>query len=584
MTLYNGIQIDYSKDQLLTEFGMTLAKEKYLKGKEKSPQEAFARTAVSFCGGDMELAQRIYNYASNLWIGFASPVLSNSTYEGETTKSLPISCFAGFVPDSIDGLLEHKVEIAKLTIAGGGTAGGWSNVRSISNKAPGPIPFIKVMDSIMDAYQQGEVRRGAYAAYLDVSHPDIIEFLKLRVPTGDASRKCNSIGFHNAVNITDEFMEAVVNNTTFNLVDPKSKEVKEVVNARDLWEEILTTRNRTGEPYLHFSDTSNRALPDFQKALGLRVSHSNLCSEIMLPTNEERTFVCCLSSLNLEYYDSWYNTSIVEDMVTFLDNVMSVFIEKCPDDLSKARFSAYKERALGLGAMGYHSYLQKNNLPFGSKESKKINLEMFSIIKTRALKQTYHLGSLRGEPDDCKGTGRRNSHLLAIAPTANNATIVGTSASIEAENGNAYVQQTRIGNFLVKNKFLEPQLEKLGMNNAETWKSIIVNEGSIQHLDVPDDIKEVFKTAFEIDQLDVVEQAGDRQRFICQGQSTNLFFKKGTTKAYFNKVHIEAWRQGCKSLYYVRSKTDKAKSASVKQERFALISNERPDEDCEACQ
>lgn len=582
MTSYNGIQIDYNRDNLFTQFGITLAREKYLKGNEKSPQEAFARTAVAFCGGDLQLAQRIYDYASRHWLGFASPVLSNSVYPGEQQKSLPISCFAGAVPDSIDGLLNHSSEIARLTVAGGGTAGHWSDIRAVSGKAPGPIPFIKTMDALIEAYQQGKVRRGAYAAYLDVSHPDILEFVKIRVPTGDASRKCNSVGFHNAVNISDAFMEAVISDIDWNLIDPHSGEVRDTIRARFLWEEILQTRYRTGEPYLNFVDTINRALPQAQKDLGLTVKGSNLCNEIHLPTDENRTFVCCLSSLNAEYYDDWKNTRIVEDMITFLDNIITVFIEHCPDTLGKAKYSAMRERALGLGVMGWHSLLQKRFIAFSSREAYELNEELFALIESRSDKQSRFLAKMRGESPDMVGTGRRNSHLTAIAPTANNAIIVGTSPSIEPENGNAYVQQTRIGNFLVKNKFLEQILDNLGMNTEEVWLGIIANEGSVQHLNIPPQVKEVFKTAFEIDQLDIIGQAGDRQQYIEQGQSLNLFFGLGTTKAYFNKVHIEAWKQGCKGLYYCRVKVqNKVKAASIKTDRADI---KVESEDCEACQ
>lgn len=584
MTQYNGIEIDYSRDELLGNFGLTLAREKYLKGNEKSPQEAYARTAVAFCGGDMALAQRVYDYVSKRYIGFASPVLSNSTYPGEKTKALPISCFGSYVGDSIDELLAHEAEIARLTVSGGGTAGHWSDIRSVSNKAPGPIPFIKIMDSIIDGFQQGQQRRGAYAAYLDVSHPDIEEFIKLRVPTGDASRRCNSVGFHHAVNISDTFMDAVFNDKDWNLIDPHTKEVKSTLKARYLWEEILLTRHRTGEPYLTFIDTVNRALPDFQKNLGLKCNGMQLCNEITLPTNKERSFVCCLSSLNAEMYREWKDTNIVEDMITFLDNVIQVFIDNCPDTLAKSKYSATMERALGLGVMGLHSLYQKEFITFESPEAFALNEELFRTIKTRALAQTLVLGKERGEPEDCKGTGRRNSHLLAVAPTANNAIIIGTTPSIEPQPANVYVQKTRIGTFAVKNKFLEDYLESIGKNTDEVWNSITVNDGSVQHLDISDEAKAVFRTAVETDQMAIVEQAGQRQKYICQGQSLNLFFKAGTTKKYFREVHERAFKVGCKGLYYVRSKVSNAvKAASVTKVREQIKVDVEPEE-CLSCQ
>ena len=582
MTQYNGIEIDYSRDDLLEEFGLTLLKEKYLKNNEKSPQEAYARTAVAFCGGDLELAQRIYDYVSKRYVGFASPVLSNSTYAGEPIKSLPISCFASMAPDNLQGLIDHSSEIRWLTVMGGGTAGHWSSIRAVSDKAPGPIPFIKTLDADIDAYAQGKTRRGSYAAYLDVSHPDIMEFIKLRVPTGDASRKCNSVGFHNAVNISDAFMKAVKENSDWPLIDPHSKEVRDIVKARELWQEILITRHRTGEPYLTFIDTANRALPIYQRKKGLSIKGSNLCNEIYLPTDEERSFVCCLSSLNAEMYREWYDTNIVEDLVTFLDNVIQVFIDNCPPQLSKSKYSAMMERALGLGVMGLHSLYQKEFIPFESKEAFDLNNELFALIKDRATLQTYKLAQERGEPEDCKGTGRRNSHLLAVAPTANNAIIIGTSPSIEPQPANVYLQKTRIGSFVVKNKFLKEHLAKLGLDTEETWKSITINDGSVQHLDIPDDVKAVFRTAIETDQMAIVEQAGERQKYICQGQSLNLFFKAETTKKYFREVHERAFEVGCKGLYYVRAKTkNSVRAASTKQERQKI---DVEPESCEACQ
>ena len=584
MTKYNGIDIDYTRDSNLSEFGLTLLKEKYLKENETSPQEAFARAAVAYCGGDLALAQRIYNYASNQWVGFASPVLSNATYPDEPVKNLPISCYLSYVTDSVRGLLDHVVEIANLTVLGGGTGGHWVEVRSSSNKSPGSIPFIKSMDTIIDTYQQGQTRRGAYAAYKPISDPDIQEFLKIRIPTGDSSRKCHSVGFHNAVIITDEFMGAVHKDLDFSLIDPHSKEVKEIVKARVLWEELLTTRVRTGEPYILFIDTVNRYFPEAQKKQGLKCYASNLCIEIVLATNNERTAVCCLSSLNVEKYDEWKDTPIVQDMITFLDNVLQVFIDNAPETISKAKYSAEMERALGLGVMGYHAYLKKNNWAFGSDEAYKFNNVVFNLIQDRAIAQSLILGKEKGESPDMRGTGRRNSHLLALAPTANNAILVGTSPSIEPDNSNLFVHKTRVGSFLVKDKYLEIELDKIGLNTNIVWKKISEDKGSIQNIkEIPDNIKQVFKTAFEIDQIDIIRQAADRQQYICQSQSLNIFLNAGVTKAYVNKVHLLAHELGVKSLYYIRNNTTTITSISKETDRVSILPDSN-ESSCEACE
>lgn len=412
-----------------------------------------------------------------------------------------------------------------------------------------------------------------------------MEFIKLRVPTGDASRKCLSLGFHNAVNITDDFMNAVLSDADWDLVDPHTKEVKSTIKARELWQEILTIRVRTGEPYLWFIDTVNNTLNEPQRRKGLRNHGSNLCSEISLVTDIDRTAVCCLSSVNLEKYDEWKDTNLVADMITFLDNVLQIFIDNAPDFISKAKYSAQQERAIGLGVMGYHAYLKKQRWAFGSDEAYKFNVEVFKDIQTKAINQSLVLGTERGVPPDCEGSGRRNSHVMALAPTANNAIIVGTSPSIEPDNGNAYTHDTRVGMFLVKDKYLEEELVARGLNTDEVWLSIISNKGSIQQLDLPDNLKEVFKTAFEIDQLDIVKQAADRQKFIDQGQSLNLFFTSGVSRAYVNKVHLLGHKLGVKAFYYARNNADKVKATSIVNDRVVLTEHvENTQEGCESCE
>jgi ribonucleoside-diphosphate reductase alpha chain len=491
----NKIAIDYSRDENFTAQALKLLTDYYMLSDESSPQESFARAALAYSGGDNALAQRIYDYASNRWFMFASPVLSNAPRDGEPVKGLPISCFLTYVGDNLDSLISHNSETAWLSVKGGGVGGHWSDVRGVSDKAPGPIPFMKVVDSGMTAWKQGRTRKGSYAAYLDVSHPDIVEFINFKVPTGDTNRKCFNL--FNAVNITDEFMEAVENGTEWQLRDPHDGDVRDSIPARTLWQRILEARFRTGSPYLHFIDESNRQLPDSQKALGLTINGSNLCSEITLPTSEERTAVCCLSSVNLEKYDEWRDTGMVGDLVRFLDNVLEFFIKNAPRELSKAVYSARRERSIGLGAMGWHGYLQKNNLPWESISAKFANQRIFADIHAQAHEESVRLGKEREEAPDMAGTGRRNAHLLAIAPNANSSIICGCSASIEPIKSNAYTHRTRAGAHLVKNSYLEEVLDVLGQNTQETWKSIVNAQGSVQHLEfLSDEQRDVFKTAY----------------------------------------------------------------------------------------
>ena len=585
------IKIDKTKDDLLANYAVGMLKDFYLTEYESSPQEAFKRASTAWSKYkdemDEDLAQRLYNYVSNKWFMFASPVLSNAPNGSKQGKGMPISCFLTYVPDTLEGLIDHTAELRWLSVYGGGVGGHWSDVRTVSDIAPGPMPFLHTVDADMIAYRQGKTRKGSYAAYMDVSHPDVIEFLNMRIPTGDVQRK--ALNLHNAINISDAFMDAVSNGTTWDLKDPKDNRVKETVDARKLWERIIETRFRTGEPYLNFIDTANADLPQNLKDLGLKINGSNLCNEIHLPTSAERTAVCCLSSLNLEYYDDWKDTSIVRDLVRMLDNVLQYFIENAPDTITRAKYSASRERSIGLGAMGFHSLLQKHGVAWESELAKEINTVVFNHIKEEAVAETELLAEERGEYPDGEGTGRRNSHLLAIAPNASSGVILSTSPSIEPLKANAYTHRTRAGSFLVKNKYLEEILTAKGENNDAIWTSIITKKGSVQHLPfLTEGEKAVFKTADELDQNWVVQHAADRQKFICQGQSVNLFFPSGAPKSYVNQVHLRAWKEGLKGLYYLRTESkQRAENVSEKVERVALQGDKRnivySKKDCPFC-
>lgn len=900
---YFGVEIDLSRDGTLSDFASTLLNQYYMLEDEDSPQEAFARAAIAYSEGDDEFAQRIYDYVSKGWFMYASPVLSNAPRPGEAWRALPISCFLGWVEDTLEGLIDHSTELRWLSVKGGGVGGHWSSIRSVSDKSPGPIPFLKTVDADMNAFRQGKcyhpdvevltdrgyikfpdltdldkvaqvsssgevsfvkpielvkeyhngslirvvdeknvdimvtpnhsmvidrktkdgwnndfqkiradllpshsevrmafsgkikndnkesfsnsdrllvafqadgtnyngksiefhlkkqrkidrllrlvresnysynliyrndgtctigvkvsgvravpdvsssaweakdlswvkpetrsyewlmsfldevsnwdsckratnftysstnkscanvvftaatlagkrarikeqqkeyprknsfyvvvsnknhfttqgvrkeeipydghvycalvpegrllvrsngrplvcgnTRKGSYAAYLDVSHPDIIEFLQMRIPTGgDPNRKCFNL--HNAVNITDDFMNAAIEDREWNLIDPADGTVRDSVGARELLQRIIETRYRTGEPYLHFIDTSNRALPQPLKDLGLRINGSNLCSEIFLPTNSERTAVCCLSSLNLSKWDEWKDTNIVQDLIRMLDNVLDTFINHAPKELWKAINSAKRERSIGLGAMGFHDLLQKNNIPWESAMATGLNKSIFEDIKARAVEGTQILAKEKGPYPDGPESGRRNAHLMAIAPNANSSIISDTSPSIEPWKSNAYTHRTRAGSFLVKNPELEKVLDKYydEKGKEEAWNSVILNQGSVQHLDVLSDWeKQVFKTAFELDQRWVVEHSGARQEFICQGQSVNLFFPAGSDKNYVLMTHIKAWKMGLKALYYLRTNAGvDPEKVSAKVERVALADYAGEEEECLSCQ
>ena len=582
--------INKDRDELLTDFGKTTLKDRYLLPSEDSPQEAFMRAAKAYSDND-EMAQRIYDYASKMWFMFSTPILSN----GGTKRGMPISCFLNYVGDSREGLTGHYTENAWLTSIGGGIGGYWGDVRSDGtltsggSQSSGSIPFLHVVDSEIMAFSQGKTRRGSYAAYMDVSHPEILEFLDIRKPSGgDIHRKC--LNLHHGVNISNDFMSLIEKciaeptyDDTWNLIDPHTKEIIRTVSARDLWLKILENRVATGEPYVSFIDHINDALPETQKALGLKVRHSNLCTEITLPTAEDRTAVCCLSSVNLETYDEWKdNKMFIGDLVRFLDNVLTSFIENAPDHVFRAKFSATQERSIGLGAMGFHAYLQKCGIPFESALAKAKNLNIFKYIKTEAVAESKRLAVKRGEAPDMEGTGMRNAHLLAIAPNASSSIICGTtSPSIEPYRANAYVQKTMSGSFLVKNKHLEKLLETKGINNDKTWTSILANRGSVLHLkDLSDYEKDIYKTSIEINQQWIIEHAADRQPFICQGQSLNVFVPADVNIKELHDIHMLAWKRKLKTLYYCRSEAIKrAELVSLKVERTII-----PEADCLACE
>ncbi len=569
------VKIDYSRDSLLTPFGITTLADRYFTDGEKSPQDAFARAAEAFSDSP-EMAQRIYDYASKLWFMFSTPILSN----GGTKRGMPISCFLNFVPDSRGGLTGHYTENAWLSSMGGGIGGYWGRVRSNGvntsggSRSSGAIPFLKVVDAEVLAFAQGVTRRASYAAYLDISHPEIEEFLEMRKPSGgDANRRC--LNLHHGVNITDAFMVAVERGADWELIDPHSKVVVRTLPARDLWQRLLDMRMQTGEPYIHFIDASNRALPDSQKKLGLAVHQSNLCSEITLPTNDERTAVCCLSSVNLATWDEWKDDpQFIKDLVRFLDNVLSYFIENAPPELSKAVYSASQERSIGLGAMGFHALLQSYGLAFDSPMAVGINHRIFKHIKEQASRATRELAGERGAaPDSSLSDPVRNMHLMAIAPNASSSIICGdTSPSIEPYRANAYTAKTKTGSFLVKNPYLTRVLAEMGKDTHEVWSSIITNGGSVQHLQFLNETqKGVFKTAIEIDQRWIVDHAAERQEYICQAQSVNVFLPANADVTLLHHVHFRAWKKGLKSLYYLRSEAiRRAETVSTKIARSAL--------------
>ena len=588
------MQLNYKRDKYLSEFSIKTLEDRYLVGDEKSPQEAFARAATTFADDDNH-AQRLYDYASKLWFMFSTPVLSN----GGTKRGLPISCFLNYVDDSREGITDHYTENAFLSSVGGGVGGCWSGVRSVGSKtsngseSTGVIPFMKVVDAEMLAFSQGVTRRGSYAAYLDMSHPEIEEFLDVRKPTGgDINRK--STNLHHGVVIGDDFMELIERATrtagfddSWDLIDPHSNAVVKTVSAKALWVKLIQNRVETGEPYIMFGDTVDEAVPEFQRKMGLKVHQSNLCSEITLPTDKDRTAVCCLSSVNLEEYDEWKNNDqFIPDLIRMLDNVIEHFINYAPDQLSRAKYSASQERSLGLGAMGFHAYLQRHNIPFESAMAKSRNMQMFSRIKSEADRATRQLAEERGPCPDGQNYGVRNAHLLAIAPNASSSIICGnTSPSIEPYRANAFTQKTKTGSSLLKNEYLENILQDLGEDTDEVWKSIVTSNGSVQHLDFLDDwTKDVFKTAVELDQRWVIEMAADRQEHICQSQSLNVFFPADVSKQELHAVHMMAWKRGVKTLYYLRSEAIKRAETVSDEVLRQRIFESIDDDGCLACE
>ena len=619
---YLGIKIDYNKENKLNKFSLDTLKDRYLyeASGETHAQEAFARASVfgaTFKGvTDFELAQRLYEYSSDLWFMFSTPILSN----GGTNRGLPISCFLNYVPDSRDGLSSHYDENIWLASSGGGIGGYWGDIRSNgiatanNSRSTGSIPFMKVVDSQMLAFNQGVTRRGSYASYMDIDHPEIEEFINIRKESGgDINRKCLNI--HNGVNLTNEFLQAVQEDNDWRLIDPKTGEAVKTVSARDLWWQIINARAETGEPYMINIDTCNEFLPKEQKALGLDIKQSNLCSEITLPTNEERTAVCCLSSVNLEHYDEWStNESFIQDLITMLDNVIQHFIDNAIDTtelgdynanfkrfkshiregkegFTKSSFSAYRERSLGLGAMGFHAYLQKNNITFEGIFATGFNNKAFSHIKSKSVDASKVLAETRGEAPDITGSGMRNAHLMAIAPNASSSIICGgTSPSIEPYRANIFTHKTLSGSYQVKNKYLDKVISKKKENKIEIWKEITANKGSIQSMDIfTDKEKEIFKTADELNQIWIVEHAHMRQQYVCQSQSVNLFFvsPKATENQdvhdeylqYLNDVHWYAMHK-LKSLYYFRSESARdAENVNIKIPRINL-----EDTECIACE
>ncbi|TCU55895.1 ribonucleoside-diphosphate reductase alpha chain [Novosphingobium sp. PhB57] len=554
---------DDSRDALLTDFGKETLDDRYLLPGEKY-QDLFARVADAYAD-DQDHAQRLYDYISKLWFMPATPVLSN----GGTGRGLPISCYLNSVDDSLEGIVSTWNENVWLASRGGGIGTYWGNVRGIgepvglNGKTSGIIPFVRVMDSLTLAISQGSLRRGSAACYLDVSHPEIEEFLEIRKTSGDFNRK--ALNLHHGVLLTDEFMEAVRDGTDFALRSPKDGSVRSTVHARSLFQKLVEVRLATGEPYLVFSDTVNRMMPKHHRDLGLKVSTSNLCSEITLPTGRDhlgndRTAVCCLSSLNLETWEEWKGEkSFVEDVLRFLDNVLQDYIDRAPDEMARARYSAARERSVGMGVMGYHSYLQKRGIAFESAMAKALNMQMFQHIAAKADEASLLLANERGPCPDAAEMGvmQRFSCKMAIAPTASISIICGgTSACIEPIPANIYTHKTLSGSFVVKNPYLQKLLASKSKDSNNVWNSILEHGGSVQHLDflTPDE-KGVYKTSFEIDQRWLLEFAADRTPYIDQAQSLNLFIPADVDKWDLMMLHFQAWEKGIKSLYYLRSKS-----------------------------
>lgn len=585
----SAIKLDYTKDNLFDELGMRRLRDAYLRPDEKSPQERFSFVARSL-GSNKEHAQRLYGYMSKHWLSNSTPILSH----GLTKKGLPISCYLSYIPDTSDGLLDTLEEVCALSMAGGGVGLG-IGIRAEDEKSVGVMPHMKVYEAASLAYRQGKTRRGTFAAYLDIDHPNIVPHIEMRKETGDHNLRCQEL--HHAVNIPDRFMELVEGamldenfDDSWELIDPNSKEVREVIRARDLWALILQTRMETGEPFLHFIDTSREALPQFLKDLGLDIVQSNICTEIILPTNKDRTAVCCISSLNLDYWDEWKdNAQFYEDVAEMLDNALEIFIKKAPRRLKRAILSAKRERSIGIGLLGFHSLLQSKGIPFESALASSINRSIMIKMEKHLRSANAHLAMERGEAPDAEGTGRRFSHMIAIAPNATSSIIMGnTSPSIEPFRSNGYRQDTLSGMAINKNKHLDKILKEKCPDEKDynaAWHSVVTNAGSVQQLDFLDDYtKSVFKTATELDQAWIIEHAAERQQFIDQAQSINLFFPATVDVKRLHDIHFLAWKKKLKTLYYCRSdKLFKGNSVSNQSVRFSY-DIKAMEEGCLACE
>jgi len=593
MEEYLGINIDLERDKLFDELGIKRLKESYMREDETSPQQRFAYVSKAF-GSNPDHAQRLYDYSSKHWLSYSTPILSF----GRSSRGMPISCFLNYIEDTAEGLVDNLSETNWLSMLGGGVGIGFG-IRSAGDKSTGVMPHLKIYDASSLAYRQGRTRRGSYAAYLDISHPDIISFLEMRKPTGDPNLRC--LNLHHGINITDDFMRIIEKcmidpdaKDDWELKDPHSGDVREVVSAKHLWQQILELRMHTGEPYIHYIDTSNRLMPQWLKDKGLKIHQSNLCSEITLPTDEKRTAVCCLSSLNLETYDEWKdNPLFLRDVAEMLDNVLTFFINNAPDSISRASYSAERERSIGVGALGFHAYLQRNGIAFEGVMAKVANNRIFKHIREGLDNANKELGAERGEAPDAQGTGNRFSHLMAVAPNASSSIIMGnTSPSVEPYRANAYRQDTLSGSHLNKNRWLDEIIKQKVTDEEynDMWSSIIANDGSVQHLDILDDNeKEVFKTSMEIDQRWVIELAADRQQYIDQAQSINLFFRPDSNIKYVHAIHFMAWKKGLKTLYYCRSeKIGKADKVSKRIERQVIKELDMTEiakgNDCIACE
>ena len=571
----SGLLVDITRDSLFDVLGIKRLKESYMRDDEVSPQERFAYVSKAF-GSNPEHAQRLYDYSSKHWLSYSTPILSY----GRSKRGLPISCFLPYLPDTAEGLFECMSEVNWLSMLGGGIGIG-VGIRAADDKSVGVMPHLRTYDAASLAYRQGRTRRGSYAAYLDISHPDIAMFLEMRKPTGDPNMRC--MNMHHGINVPNTFMQIIEKC----MIDPKAEDkwelknpndgaVVDTVSAKELWQRILEIRMQTGEPYLHFIDTSNADMNEHQKKLGLSIKQSNLCSEIILATDENRTAVCCLSSVNIEYYDEWKNNKkFLRDVAEMLDNVLQVFIDNAPKQTKRAKYSAMRERSIGIGALGFHAYLQKNNIAWEGAMAKSANMRIFKHIRAGLDKANLELGEERGEAPDAVGSGMRFCHMTAIAPNASSSIIMGnTSPSIEPYRANAYRQDTLSGSYLNKNKYLNNIIiaaceKNKSLNYDDIWSSIIATDGSVQHLSMLDDYtKDVFKTAMEIDQRWLIEHAADRQEYIDQAQSLNVFFRPTTNIKYLHAVHFLAWKRGLKTLYYCRSeKIARADKVSKRIER-----------------